>query len=68
MTPEDELKQIENELRARGVKAVYVTFSPNVDSLTLEEVQRGTVAFFRAALDGRYRPIDKIGDAPRVIC
>lgn len=59
-----ELRAVEGEMKARGIRDVKFAWAPGMGAKAPSEVARDVARFLRAALDGPYTIIDKIGDAP----
>lgn len=59
----DELKELQEELKARGVKDLHIAWSPDAPARSTEERAKAVAAFLRAALDGRTHPAPPIGDS-----
>lgn len=63
--PWEELRAIEEEMKARGIGDVKFAWSPEARNKGSDELARDVVKFLRACLDGRTQPAPPVGDSHR---
>lgn len=63
--PWEELRVIEEEMKARGIVDVKFAWSPEARNKGSDELARDVVKFLRACLDGRTQPAPPVGDSHR---
>lgn len=64
MAQKTELLQLTADLKSRGVRRVSLCFSPRVSAMPRAQAVKGVQDFLQAYLDGRFRALDCLGDAP----